>query len=143
MTHEDAGHYAMKHHQKSLDPAISSHLEKSALDGTITCASVHRVAQSLDLSPGEVGIQMDLMELRLQECCLGLFGYEPTGKNFNKDIKVSQPFNEELEKISPEGRTTCVQCWDIARNFKIKRLDVGSACEKLGIKIKQCQLGAF
>ena len=32
---------------------------------------------------------------------------------------------------------------DAAKKLKIKRLDMGSACEKKNIKIKPCQLGAF
>lgn len=143
MTRKDAGHYAVKHQNISLDTSIVSVLEKSARNGTITCSSVHRVAQSLDISPEEVGIQVDLMELKMKECCLGLFGYEPSGKNFDKDIEVSGTLKEELCKISPEGRTTCLQCWNFARENKMKLIDIGSACEKLGIKIKKCKLGAF
>jgi len=143
MTHEDAGHYALKHKDKIIDPDICSQIEKSARDGIISCSSVHKVARELELSPGEVGIQVDLMELRLKECCLGLFGYEPSGKNFDESIEVSQVLKDELGKISTNGRTTCIQCWNLARDLKIKHIDIGSSCEKLGMKIKGCQLGAF
>jgi hypothetical protein len=37
----------------------------------------------------------------------------------------------------------CAAAWDIAALREIPRLEVSSACEKLGIKIKPCQLDAF
>ncbi|SLM30034.1 conserved hypothetical protein [Desulfamplus magnetovallimortis] len=143
MTHEDAGHYAAKHPDRVVDQEIKKHLEKSSEDGLITCSGAHKVAKNIGITPEEAGVQIDLMELRLKDCCLGLFGYEPAGKNFDDNVEISSSFKDALEKISPDGRTTCLQCWKLAADLKIKRIDVGSACEKLGIKIKKCQLGAF
>jgi hypothetical protein len=51
--------------------------------------------------------------------------------------------NEQLDITSIDGRISCLECWTIAKKLKIKRLDMGSACEKKNIKIKPCQLGAF
>lgn len=143
MAHEDAGHYSMKHQNKKLDPKISSKLENEAINGTITCSKVHKVARSIGIDPKEVGIQVDLMELRLKECSLGLFGYDPDGKNFDDTMEVSEPLSLEIKKIAPSGRTTCIQCWELASRVKMRRSVIGSACEKMGIKIKGCQLGAF
>ncbi|MBF0257557.1 MAG: hypothetical protein HQK62_01760 [Desulfamplus sp.] len=143
MAHEDAGHYAMKHHAKKIDAQISSALEKEAVNSTITCDHVHAVAKSFGKEAKDVGVQVDLMELRLKQCSLGLFGYEPDGKNFDENIEVSEELCAAIKKIAPNGRTTCIQCWDIASKLETTRLEIGSACEKLGIKIKKCQLGAF
>ena len=143
MTHEDAGHYAMKHKDRTIDPEIRTQLEKSAVDETITCSHVHRIAKLLEKNPAEIGAQVDLMELRLTECSLGLFGYGPSRKKLNDNIEVSDMLKSALEGIAPEGRTTCIQCWNLARKLKMKRVDISSACEKLSIKIKKCQLGAF
>ncbi|MBF0235067.1 MAG: hypothetical protein HQK65_18835 [Desulfamplus sp.] len=143
MTHEDAGHYSMKHPEKKLDRIIASHIEKFEENGRIACSYVHAVSKQLGIPPKEVGVQVDLMELRINECVLGLFGYEPNGKGFNLNTNISPELKEAIEKIAPDGRTTCIACWDIAHRLKMKRLDVGSACEKLGVKIKQCQIGAF
>lgn len=147
MGHEDAGHYAIKHQNRNMNPKISESLAQEAVIGTanrtITCEKIHYVAQNLGVKPKEAGIQADLMELRLKDCQLGLFGYEPDGKNFNKNIKVSELLTAEIKDIAPDGRTTCIKCWEVASRLNIERIDVGSACEKMGIKIKHCQLGAF
>ncbi|MBF0303752.1 MAG: hypothetical protein HQK73_11990 [Desulfamplus sp.] len=143
MGHEDAGHYAMKHNNKTTDPKIAAILEKEAVNSTITCKKLHAIAKNLGIKPKEVGIQADLMELRLKECSLGLFGYEPDGKNLNKDIEISESLSSEIQKMAPNGRTSCIQCWEVASKLNIEKKEVGSACDKMGIKIKQCQLGAF
>ncbi len=143
MSHEDAGHYAKKHQNKNLDKKIASVLKKKSNNKTISCAAIHAAAEVLGISPIEAGIQADLMELRLVKCSLGLFGYDPGKKKINKNMEISELLNNELEKNSGNGTITCIKCWKIGRKLKIKRLDIASACENKGIKIKQCQLGAF
>lgn len=143
MTHEDAGHYALKHKDQTVDPAIRSQLETVAEEGKVTCSAAHRIATSLGKTPAEVGVQVDLLEYRLTECCLGLFGHGPTRKKLDHGITVADELEDVLKKMAPEGRMTCLQCWETARKFKMKRMEISSACEKLGIKIKPCQLGAF
>lgn len=143
MTHEDAGHYAEKHQGIDLDKNIASMLKKKSDNGTISCAAIHAAAGLLGVSPIEAGIQADLMELRLVKCSLGLFGYGPGIKKINKDIEIPEPLNNELENNAENQRITCIKCWEIGKKLKIKRIDISSACEKKGFKIKQCQLGAF
>jgi hypothetical protein len=45
--------------------------------------------------------------------------------------------------MTEEDKLPCVAAWDIAAEFKITKSEVTAACEKLGIKIGYCQLGAF
>lgn len=143
MAREDAGHYAMKHQSQELNYQIASVIEKEAVNSTITCAKVHAIAKKLGIAPKEVGIQVDLMELRIKQCGIGLFGYDPDGKNFDKNVIISDALEAEIRKIAPDSKTTCIKCWELASKLKLRRLEIGSACEKMGIKIKQCQLGAF
>ncbi|MBF0112846.1 MAG: hypothetical protein HQK74_08960 [Desulfamplus sp.] len=148
MTHQDRGHYAMKHKNIEQDLRIAAALETGAITSengkkTITCEELHLISKNLGITPKEVGIQADLMELRLKECQLGLFGYEPDGKNFNKKVELSDIQLADIQAIAPDGRTTCLKCWQAAQKLNISRIDVGSMCEKMGIKIKNCQLGAF
>ncbi|MBF0468868.1 MAG: hypothetical protein HQK61_08290 [Desulfamplus sp.] len=133
----------MKHQTRKPDLRISSALEKEAVNKTITCNQVHDVAKALGISPKDAGIQADLMELRLKQCCLGLFGYEPDGKNLDKNIEVSEKLSVAIKKIAHNGTTTCIQCWKLTSELGMKHLETGSSCEKLGIKIKKCQIGAF
>lgn len=72
MGHEDKGHYALKHPDKSLDLKLCKAIKTAADQGQLTCASAHKVAKSLGCSPGDIGIQADLLELRISQCQLGL-----------------------------------------------------------------------
>jgi hypothetical protein len=143
MTHEDKGHYALKHENLEIDQAVCDHIKSSADNNLVTCASAHRIAGSLGKTPAEVGAQIDLLEFQLTECQLGLFGYPDKQKKIDPDIEISPQLNEELDKAAEDKRISCHGCWEIAKKLKIKKLDVSSACEKKNIKIKQCQLGAF
>ncbi len=143
MTHEDAGHYAKKHQNKKIDERIAVVLKNKAKNGKITCASVHAAAKELGIPPRETGIQADLLELKLTKCSLGLFGYEPEWNILQKDLTISEELDNAINNTAENKRITCSACWKIAEELKIKKTDVASACEKKGLKIKQCQLGAF
>lgn len=143
MTHQDRGNYAGKHPGRSIDPVIREKLETLRQQDQITCAAAHRAAADLNLPPAEVGIQMDLMELRLVRCQLGLFGHGPDDGPVNKDIEVPDELKARLKNTAVEGRISCKDCWDMAAEFKISRPDMGAACETLNLRIKPCQLGAF
>jgi hypothetical protein len=143
MTHQDKGNYAGKHPGRSIDPVIKEKLETLRQQDQITCAAAHRAAAELNLPPAEVGIQMDLMELRLVRCQLGLFGHGPDAGPVEKDIEVPEDVKARLKNSAKEGRISCKDCWDIAAEFKISRPDMGAVCEHLSLRIKPCQLGAF
>jgi hypothetical protein len=143
MGHQDKGHYAAKHEGAKIDQFITTKIKSLAKENCITCASAHKTALALKISPLEIGTQIDLLEYRILECQMGLFGYSDGEKKFDQNIKITPELNDQLDKSVKDLRISCLECWDIARNLKQKRLDVGSACEKKKIKIKPCQLGAF
>lgn len=143
MGHEDKGHYAQKHTDTSLDPVISEKLKTMAEDDQITCSAAHRAAKDLGVSPSQIGIQTDLMELRISKCQLGLFGYSPEKKRLDPKLKISTQLNLALDDASEDGRISCSQGWEIAKTLKCSKLELGSACELKSIRIKPCQLGAF
>ncbi|MBA3011149.1 MAG: hypothetical protein KKF12_14150 [Proteobacteria bacterium] len=143
MTHEDKGHYAGKHPGKPIDKTISIKITSLAENNNLPCAAAHKAARDLGVSPSDIGIQTDLMEYRISQCQLGLFGYSPEKKKIDPNIEVSKALFTALDKASSDGKISCSQCWEIADTLKIKRLDLGSACEKINLRIKPCQLGAF
>ncbi|WP_022668760.1 hypothetical protein [Desulfospira joergensenii] len=143
MTHEDQGHYARKHPGVQMDPKINQKIKLLAGKGSLTCADAHRAAGDLAVSPAEIGIQTDLMELRISQCQMGLFGHGKDHKKIDPSIEVDEALWSRLEKTGKNGRISCAECWEIALEFKMKKLDIGSACEKLGLRVKPCQLGAF
>jgi hypothetical protein len=143
MTHLDRGHYAKKHPDTDINLEAKTLLKAEAKDGKVTCVAVHRIAKELGITPADAGVQVDLLELRLIRCSLGLFGY-------GKGVKMTQPvdsISEDLENLldqaSDDGRISCHDCWRIAKQLKISRIEVSSACELKKLKIRPCQLGAF
>ncbi|MBW2048826.1 MAG: hypothetical protein JRJ09_09930 [Deltaproteobacteria bacterium] len=144
MTKEDAGHYAKKHaDHMQKNPAIEAALRQQASDLELPCAVAFKVAGDLDVAPGDVGVTADLLEMRLIKCQLGLFGYRPE----KQVVKPAEQVSEELEKAIKgaldRGRLPCASAWKIARDLSIRKMEVSSACEALGIKVCSCQLGAF
>jgi hypothetical protein len=144
MAHEDAGHYASKHPEgTTASSKILSALDGKISDRKISCTLAHEIAQSLKLSPKDVGIAIDLRELKLAECQLGLFGHQPGGKSLKMVETIPSDLEKAIRDLAENNKISCYDCWDVAERQDIPKLDVASACEKLGLKISPCQLGAF
>ncbi len=145
MTHEDAGHYAAKHAGGTpVDPAIATAIKaKKTGDGNISCAAAHKIAMQQVVSPARVGQTIDLLELRIDKCQLGLFGYSPDKKIVVPSKTISDALDAALRPAIKNNRIPCADCWKIADQLNLSRMDVASACEGLKVKITPCQLGAF
>ncbi len=143
MGHQDKGHFAAKHENEQIELMVSERIKKSGNDNCLTCAAAHRIAKQLNLPPTQIGVQTDLLEYRIIDCQMGLFGYPDKKKRIDPDIDIPDDLDKALDNKNEAGRISCLECWNIANNMKIKKLDIGSACEKKEIKIKPCQLGAF
>ena len=144
MPHEYAGHYSKKHPEGTpSDPAISAALKAAAKDGRVTCIAAHEVAGTLAVAPAEVGKTADLLELRVIECQMGLFGYSPEKRIVKPAGQVSDELRRRIEKATVDGRITCAACWKIARDVNLEKMAISAACERMGLKVKDCQIGAF
>lgn len=125
------------------DPLVRDKIIENAVQGDLACAVAFKIAQELGVSPAEIGKTLDLLDLRLKKCQLGLFGYQPD----KKAVKARAPENRDMENAIrdalADGKLACRAAWDIADRFKVPKMAVSGACEFLGIKIKPCQLGAF
>ena len=143
MGHQDKGHFAAKHKGHKINEAIADKIRAMAVNDAVTCASAHRISKELNLTPSDIGIQIDLLEFKITECQMGLFGYGNGKKKINPEIEISPDLDEKLKKTAADGRISCLSCWDIAGQLKLKRMDVGSACEKKNLRIRPCQLGTF
>jgi hypothetical protein len=144
MTHEDAGHYAAKH-PRGTEPnaALAAEIEKRADQGALTCATAHTIAEALEVAPAEVGRCLDLMEIRLTKCQLGLFGYTPEKKVVSPADEVAPALEKAINDAIADGRIACAAAWRIADQKGLKRMALSAACETLNVKVKPCQLGAF
>jgi hypothetical protein len=144
MPHEYAGHYSTKHPQGTkYDPALAAALKQRAEDARITCTRAHELAGAFGVSPSEVGKTADLLELRITECQMGLFGYAPDKRIVKPARQVSDGLRVRIDTATTNGGITCAACWRIAQDLGLQKMDVSAACEGLGLKVKNCQIGAF
>lgn len=143
MTHEDAGNYAGKRHGEQLNEMIAASIKERISENTISCAEAHNIAVELNADPAYVGIAVDLLEVRIIKCQLGLFGY---GKEKNIPA-LSDKINPEIELAIKSSlvndRLECFTAWEIAKRFNVSKAMVSATCEVMRIKISPCQLGAF
>ena len=126
-----------------MDTALSSAIQGLAEKGQIACTDVFKVVSELGVSPSEAGKAVDLLNIKLIKCQLGLYGYSPERIIVKPAESVSPELESMIRNNLVEERLPCAYAWKIAADLKIKKMDVSSAAEALSIKIKPCQLGAF
>ncbi len=144
MTHKDAGHFACKHPAgTTVPPEIEQAVSKNINNGKISCAAAHAAAIDLKAAPEQIGIAIDLQEARIENCQMGLFGHGKSRKAVKPAQSVSRELEDAISAALIDGRLACRAAWQIASDLDVPKMTVANACEKLGIRIKPCQLGAF
>lgn len=144
MTHSDAGRYSAKHAPGgSPDERIAGAVREKAVKGALPCAEAERIGAALVVKLEEVGRTLDLLELRIGRCQLGLFGYGPERKAVHPAASIAPDLVEAIRGRLADGRLPCKAAWEIAVELRITRMEVSAACETQQIRIKPCQLGAF
>ncbi len=144
MTREQGPKFSEKHGADTqMDPAVKQKIEDNAKNNEISCAVAFQIAEEVKTTPTDVGKGIDLLDIRLVKCHLGLFGYRPEKKAVKPKSPQSQDLEEAIRVALVEKKLSCRAAWDIAHRFKVPRMAVSAACEALNIKIKPCQLGAF
>jgi hypothetical protein len=147
MTHEDAGKYAAKHPSGTArSEQIAEAIREKSPGGALPCAVGEKISKELKVTIAEVGTTADLLEMKIKECQLGLFGWgdKPRhGKDIPAADSVSVEIKSAVEKAAVNGIVTCALAWTIADQLGVRRKAVSAACEASGLKIRACQLGAF
>lgn len=144
MAHEDKGKFFKKHPEGTkVNEDLKQEILKAAKDNNIACKAAENIAQKMKTPLGDVGVAIDMLNINIAQCQLGLFGYDGKSKLVFAAGQVSPEMEAAIRKALVNDRLPCVAAWGIADQMKIKRLDVCAACEKLKIKVKPCQLGAF
>jgi hypothetical protein len=124
--------------------AIQPRLE----DGLLSCSTSFAIAKELDCAPIAVGQTADVLAIHLTSCQLGLFGYPGHAKGW-EDAKVAElPVHTGIEQALRDGRNeqgdiNCLVLWRLADQLGVSRIHIGYLADRLGIKIRGCQLGAF
>lgn len=147
MAHEDAGKYAAKHPPGTiLNEQIAKAIREKSSGGKLACAMGEEISKELNVGIAEVGITADLLEMKIKECQLDLFGWGEK-PNHGKDIRVTDSVSVKIktaiEKAVVDGMVNCAALWTIADRLGMERKEASAACETLGLKIRSCQLGTF
>jgi hypothetical protein len=144
MTRKNGNHYAGKHGQDiKIDPAVAETIKKKATEGKLPCAVAFKISEEMGVTPAEVGIALDLLEIKISKCQIGIFGYSRESKYVKPMSDVPDSLKTAILENLTDGKLSCRDAWKIAEKLGIGRMDAASACDSLGIKISPCQLGAF
>jgi hypothetical protein len=143
MAKKDKGHYSTKHPGVSVKKEVAELLKKKRVDGAMTCPLAFQVAGELNMTTVEIGQALDILEIPISKCQLGLFGYSPVSRIIQPAESVPEDLEAAIRKSMTDGRLPCAAAFQVAADFKLAKIRVSSACEKLKIRISACQLGAF
>lgn len=144
MTHSDKGKYFKKHSQQTkVEDSLKQEVLQAAKENNVTCPAAEEIAGRKAVALGEVGIALDILNINIIECQLGLFGYSPQKKIVQPAKEIASDLKQVINDALSDGRLPCTAAWAIAKQLNLPRMKVSAACETLQIKIKPCQLGAF
>jgi hypothetical protein len=129
------------------DAIIQIEIKKQANNNRLACRAAFKIAKKLGVTRRQVGETADIINCRLVECQLGLFGYKTNNHTSLPEISsedsLPQGLKEALRSKLIQQRLKCADCLAIASKFKIPDLTVGELCNAMNIKITECQLKAF
>lgn len=144
MAHQDKGKYFEKHPKDfTMDEGLKKEILAQVQDNNIACKKAEEIAGKKGLTIGDVGKAIDILNINIVECQLGLFGYGEKKKIVEPASQVAPELKAKIERALENGRLSCLSAWYIAAELNIPRMRVCAACEALKIKVKPCQLGAF
>jgi hypothetical protein len=145
MTHEYEGRYREKHSSNiQPDSTLAKLIREKAEGERLACASAFTIAKETGAPAAEIGRTADLLEIKINKCQLGLFGYTGEKRNIAKPAEtVSAELEQALRAGVVDGRLPCKSGWEIAEQFGLSKMEITSACEKLNIRLGPCQLGTF
>lgn len=144
MAHEDKGKYFKKHPEgTTVSETLKQEILKRTRDNNITCKAAEKISQDNHTAMREIGVAIDMLNINIAQCQLGLFGFDGKQKRLPAAPAVSPELEAAIRGALVDNRLSCKAAWAIADQLQLKRPEVCAACEHLKIKIKPCQLGAF
>ena len=136
--------FSTKHESdEKPDTSIKNEILNRTKNEKIPCAVAFEIAKMLQIWPEKVGKTADLMNFKLTKCQLGLFGYQPNKKLVKPQDSINVDVKDAVIDALVQERLSCKQAWDIASRLQVSKMTVSGACDTMGVKIKDCQLGAF
>lgn len=132
----------------AVDARIEMAIRARLKDGKLHCAQAFAIAHTLDVAPLIVGQTATALNIHLDRCQLGLYGYPGHTKGWEVTDIAAHAVPDGLEAairaaLDDEEHLTCAQAWAIAANFRVPKMLVGYIADKMNVRLVQCQLGAF
>ena len=135
--------YSKKHDQSlKPDPLIENEIKKRVKD-EIFCITAFEIAKDIDVSLIEIGKTLDLLNIPLAKCQLGLFGHKPNKKTVESENTENQDLINSIKSAMVNNRLSCSEAFKIAHEYNKSKIRINNICQANKIKIKPCQLGAF
>jgi hypothetical protein len=126
MVHTDKGKYFKKHDQSiEVDEDLKNEIIEQAKNKGISCKKAEEIAGELGCSLEETGRTIDILNIKITKCQLGLFGYGET-KN-RSTVKRSYTRCERKDHIIIERREPLL-CDCLENCFRIKYSTHESLC---------------
>jgi uncharacterized metal-binding protein len=72
-----------------------------------------------------------------------LAGHQKPAVETEEEMEVPERILEAVQKAAPDGRLTCPAARQLAIKLGVQPRTVGTACDRLRIKLKACELGCF
>ncbi|MBI9106316.1 MAG: hypothetical protein JEZ04_06175 [Spirochaetales bacterium] len=143
--HEDEGHYAGKHPEGTeLNERAAAALKKRVHEGRISCNAAHEAAAAAGIKAEAVGRALDLMEVRINGCQLGLFGHKTDrGKADLSPREDAEQLRMAVKARADEDGISCLSLWEAAAEAGSPKIHAAAVCEAENIRVHSCQLGAF
>ncbi len=126
-----------------IEKNIKDEIFKKVMENRLPCASAFKISKDFDMSPSIIGAFLDKLDIRINKCQMGLFGYRPEKKIIKPLDSPADKLINAINNASSNGRLSCENAWNIADRLKLGRMTVSAGCETTSIKITHCQLGAF
>jgi hypothetical protein len=132
----------------TVDERIAAGIRGRLERGLLPCATAIALAGELGCEPIVLGATADALRVPITECQIGLFGYPGHAKGWEAAGVAALPVPVGLEAALLAARNdraelTCVAVWLAAERAGCSRVQAGYVADRLGIKIRGCQLGAF
>ncbi|MCK4683128.1 hypothetical protein KAT59_08905 [Candidatus Bipolaricaulota bacterium] len=124
---------------------LAEAIRRALINGRLPCSWAFAIAEEHGLSPRAIGDEATRQSIKISRCQLGLFGYDDLGERriVKPAAEVSGALKEVISSRLVEGKVPCRVAWEIASERKLKKIEVASAIETLGLRISDCQLGCF
>ena len=143
MTRMHEGHYMDKHDTNSQPVShIREAVTKSLLRGKLTCIAAEKIAHNHNVSMAEVGKTADLLNIKITGCQMGIFGAKDA-PTLSARTSITPELVEEVQAQATTNQLTCAAAWRLADQFGRSRNAICMICDREGIKMISCQLGAF